>query len=354
VPRSARMLGPVFLPALLFLCAVPPVLGAMVSSAKISAELALNRELLQAGDGQVIGCRLWNARHRVALFVDLRYAQVDDELLQLDAAPRLLDREVHLTDEGFLRLREALGQGPSPEPPRDGYTVVVDPGHGGTDPGAVGPNGLTEKEVNLGIALALAKRLRDEDVRVILTRAKDVAVDLDRRAEIANRVGCDLFISIHANAVRNRRVEGHMVLIPADEWNERDRGNVADRAMEAASLADLASKGLSGVRLSRRTSATLFGVLLEEYRRRSYLAAQEIGKALARRMKTHNRGSIEDPRGLRVLRKTYCPAVLVEVDFLSNPRVEKRLANARYQNRVAEAIAEGVTAFLKRHNGAGE
>lgn len=187
---------------------------------------------------------------------------------------------------------------PQAEPRR--VDVVIDAGHGGQDPGAIGYRRLLEKELNLEVALLLAGRLRRAGLGVELTRQEDVFVDLDRRVEQANRSRARLFVSLHGDASRNRSARGATVFVP----RRNGPGSASHRAGAA------------------------------------------IDRAL-REVVLHTRGVRQHEVNLRVLEKTTVPAVLVELGFLTTPSEAAYLARADYRRRLAEALAEGVLRYIK-------
>ncbi len=218
--------------------------------------------------------------------------------------------------------------------------VIIDPGHGGRDPGAIGRGGLKEKDVVLDIAKRLKRKLNAAGINIILTRASDKFVSLSQRSRIAN-TNADveegsLFISIHANASRSRWVSGVEVFYLSESIDDNLR------SLKAARNYDLNIKeGYSG----KNTPAIIWDLLLTEYRRESKKLARLIGKTLCKKLYQRNRG-IKQAR-FYVL-KTNIPAVLVEVGFISNSREEKRLRDASYRDKIAQGIAVGITQYNRQ------
>ncbi len=203
-------------------------------------------------------------------------------------------------------------------------TVVIDPGHGGDDPGMVGVSGTLEKDVNLDIAKALRDALRRRDFQVVLTRDDDRLLGLDARAELANRAGGDLFLSLHANGWFNGRASGveTFFLDPAAPAREHD---------EAGDSGDFVP----------------WHRVQEAHLGRSSDLAELVQEALGDRQGVRDRGVRR--AGLRVLRGVDMPAVLVEMGFLSNATDERRLLDRDYQKELAEALAEAVERFHARY-----
>ena len=224
---------------------------------------------------------------------------------------------------------------------RTRFKVVIDPGHGGKDPGAVGLNGLREKTVNLGIGIALRDILQFRGANVVMTRQDDTFIELEERAAICNREQGDVYISIHANASTNRSTTGSEIYFVDDqrEFTAPARGVVAARTMAIAPWAMGCNSPLDLI-----SKEVLFGALLEEYRIESRDLAAHILSQLGGHMISYGRG-VYGNKGLRVLRCTRCPGSLVEVGFLSNPQTEQMLQQDSYRRSLAESIGEGIMRF---------
>ena len=200
-------------------------------------------------------------------------------------------------------VRPAVVRPPAPTPERSfgQATILVDPGHGGRDSGAV-QSGTRESDVNLAFSRLLIEALRRRGATVKATRTRDVYVSLDDRVTKGVRSRADLFLSVHANSAANRKAAGVEVFYPA----ERGR-----RSSRSATLARSLSDAIAGV-----------------------------GSGA-------NRGPKRDPRGLRVLRTTKIPAVLVELGFLTNHADHRQVTSAAWQKRAAEAAAEAVRTWWR-------
>ncbi len=211
--------------------------------------------------------------------------------------------------------------------------IVVDAGHGGKDPGAVGPNGVYEKTVTLKLAKALSKELTKLlDCEVILTRSADVYLPLEERTAIANKVGADLFLSLHANANKSHKPYGIETYYL--NFSKNDKAAAVAARENGTSL-----KQVSDLEL------ILFDLMANAKINESSRLATEIQKTLVQQL-SKKYSKIKD-LGVRqgpfyVLLGATMPSVLVETAFLSNPREEKRLANSAYQKSAAKAIALAV------------
>ncbi len=211
------------------------------------------------------------------------------------------------------------------------HRIVIDAGHGGHDAGAIGPHGTREKDVTLAIAKRLARELSAAGFEVLLTRGGDRFVPLEGRAEFANDHKADLFISIHANANTDREQHGVQTYF-LDVTNDRYAIRLAARENQSSErsisdlqliLADLAQK--SDTEESHRLATAV---------QRALVAGEEA-----------------PDRGVRhalfyVLLGVRMPAILVETAFVSNPREERRLRSAAFQQEVAKDIAAGVERFV--------
>jgi len=220
--------------------------------------------------------------------------------------------------------------------------IVIDPGHGGKDPGAIGVGGLKEKQVNLSIALRLRDILRAKGYDVVMTREDDTFIPLDERAAIANREGADLFVSIHANSTKASSANGF------ETFFVDDRGPYTTTARGIAAARDsMPSVEVLGTKCSLTTSARviLYSALLEEYRLESKEMAEFVQQKLREVLDTQDRGA-KGNRGLRVLRYSRCPGVLIEVGFLSNARTAALLRRSSHLNRLAEAIAKAIEKYM--------
>lgn len=215
--------------------------------------------------------------------------------------------------------------------------IVVDPGHGGKDPGAVGVKGIMEKDVALAIGTKLADKIRQElGIDVVMTRTTDVFIPLQERTSIANKVGADLFISIHANASPNRSTAGI----------ESYYLNLAKTDKAAQLAAQENGTSLEKVSLLQ---AVLFDLMANYKLNDSAHLADEVQKALYKRVNSKFQGS----RNLGVKQGPFfvlvgatMPSILVETAFLSNEMEEARLADPQYQDATAEGILKGIDKYI--------
>jgi N-acetylmuramoyl-L-alanine amidase len=214
--------------------------------------------------------------------------------------------------------------------------VIIDPGHGGHDTGAIGKEGTREKDVALSISKKLAEELKGKGLEVVLTRDDDRFIRLEDRAKFANAEHGDLFISVHCNAAAKRKLRGietYTLNTSADRYSIRLAARENQSSEKGINdlqfiLADLATKANTeeSSRLANQVQRNLVTGLS-----RKYAGIKDLG---------HKEALFYVLLGVKM------PAILVETSFLSNPEEEERLASGAYQADVAKAIAQGVEAFL--------
>ncbi len=220
-------------------------------------------------------------------------------------------------------------------------TVIIDPGHGGRDPGAIGRRGLKEKNINLEVALRLQRFLRKAGVRVVMTRTSDTFPSLQQRARIANKTSNSIYVSIHANFASSRNARGIETFVLSDRVSNSYRSYKASTKYNVKK---------SNRKLFGHGKRMAIDKICRKARRNSVTLANSIQGNLVRAVRASNRGVKRE--NLHVLRENYfSPAVLVEVGFLSNRTEERNLNNSKYQTRLAYGIYKGIAAYLKTSNG---
>lgn|SRR5574341_374578 len=218
--------------------------------------------------------------------------------------------------------------------------IVIDAGHGGQDYGAIGPTGLTEKEVTLDIAWRLEKLLTKAGFKVILTRKDDTFIPLADRTQIANSNGADLFVSIHANSSRKRSISGSETYFLAQAKND-----------EARAVAAWENSSLRYEKENPEELSDLDFILLDlvqnQFLKESSDLAYMIQDNMDRKLPITNRGV--DQAGFFVLNKAYMPAVLVETAFISNRSEEKLLKKDSFRQKIAEGILDSILNFKEKY-----
>ena len=215
-------------------------------------------------------------------------------------------------------------------------TVMIDAGHGGKDPGALA-YGVREKNITLALAKKVGARLKKKGLKVLYTRTNDTFVSLEKRTALANAQKADLFVSIHVNASRNKKLHGL-------ETYSLNMAKTKNAKRVAARENAVSEKAISDLQLI----ITEF-MLNSKVRESSDLAASmqaSVLKSVKRAYPLQDHGTREAP--FYVLMGARMPAVLVEVGYLTNRTEAKRLKNSHYQNHLADGIADGVWAYKKK------
>jgi N-acetylmuramoyl-L-alanine amidase len=222
-------------------------------------------------------------------------------------------------------------------------TIVLDPGHGGHDTGAIGPSGLMEKDVVLDLALRLRRLLVERlGARVLMTRTEDVFVPLPERTAIANRAKVDFFISIHANAATKRNAVGFETYYFTREPSDSDARASAQRENLV-----IDSDGARGSDQDSLLRITLADMAVTRDMRESGELAELVLTSLDKLLRVENRGVKSGP--FYVLATAAMPAILVESAFITNPREERKLQRTDYRQRIAEALFEGIAKYKVRY-----
>ena len=215
--------------------------------------------------------------------------------------------------------------------------IVLDPGHGGKDPGALGRKGTREKDIVLKVSKQLksmiSKRLGAD---VLMTRDKDIFIELEDRAKFANRKKADLFVSIHVNSHPKRSVKG-LELYHFGEASD-------PRALEVAARENGTPLENNGPTWQFILADKLTDKKIDESRDLAWIARKALVDQLRKHYKIKDHGVKTAP--FFVLRMTTMPGILAEIAFVSNPTEEKLLTSKTYQNRVAEGIFKGIKAYV--------
>ena len=221
--------------------------------------------------------------------------------------------------------------------------VAIDAGHGGQDPGAIGPTGKREKDVTLAIARELARQVNaTPGLKAILTRDSDMFLPLPRRSQLARAAKADIFISIHADAAENRAAKGSSVYVLSL------RGASSQRARWLADKENAAD--LIGGAGAQKPDNTLASVLLDLTQSGQMRASEDAASQVLTGLKSigfNHKPNIERAN-FSVLRASDMPAMLVETAFISNVDEERRLTDPHYQRTLARAVLDGVNAYFTR------
>ncbi len=321
--------------------AVPPSLSVYRTTINSAAYLPLPAVVRELGAEQQWDpeTHVWSVTdgpHRLRVSLRIPLAVVDGVVQSLPYSPAVREGELFIPE--FLWTRWLSSWGPAaaqisaPER-RKLKTIVLDPGHGGKDSGAVGKGGLKEKKITLDIALRLRDVLEQDGYKVIMTRSDDRFISLGRRAQIANEASADMFVSIHANASRRRSSSGFEVFYLSDATDDHAR------ALEAAENDSLPLE--TGEPVSSDTEVIVWDLLNTAFRAESRTLADAVCRGLkAVRVPSENRG-VKSAR-FAVLKGSRMPAVLVEVGFITNPSESGWLNLPDYRQRLADGIRQGI------------
>jgi N-acetylmuramoyl-L-alanine amidase len=269
-----------------------------------------------------------------ALVVQLTSADVAGDAYQLENPFRVV-----------LDLRKAAPLVPGALPPAAQrplaaagiHTIVLDAGHGGKEVGAIGPNGLMEKDATLALCRKLSDALSSKlGVRVILTRNDDSVVALDQRTAIANQYKADLFLSIHLNSAIVRSAHGSETYFLSLEASD-------EIARKAAEVENAPGRASAPAAASADLKMILWDLAQQEYVKESSLFAQVLQEEMNHATGVQNRGVKQAP--FKVLVGATMPAALVEVGFISNPEEEARLQTPEFQNLVVASLERAVERY---------
>ena len=220
--------------------------------------------------------------------------------------------------------------------PKGKKVIMLDPGHGGVDPGTIGVSGTYEKNITLAMARDIKKAIEKKGrFKVVLTRNRDIFIRLRDRVRKAREAGADLFISIHADAIKNPKTRGLSVYTLSDKASDKEAAALARKENKADLIAglDLSSE-------NAEVTNILIDLAQRESMNQSAIVAKNLVKELKREVKllrnTHRFA------GFAVLKAPDLPSILVETGFLSNRQDERNLLSRKYRKRLASAVAKGV------------
>jgi len=303
---------------------------------------------------------------KIKITNQIAFMMIDDNLFQLSSKTVKQNNDYYVPAESFLSIINSLSTSISIslntnqinleriiETPKktvkvdlksekekwEFKTIVIDAGHGGKDPGAVGYRGTKEKDIALDVAKRLEKKIsKNMDVKVVMTRDEDVFLRLSERTKIANENNGSLFISIHTNAAEDRRASGFETFLIGLNKNEY-AAKVAARENAVLELEGKTGQELTGEDLIQATIAqAAFASSSETF-------ADMVQKEIKKRVQSRDRGVKQ--AGFVVLARASMPNVLVELGFISNPAEEKKLRSPQYRDQLATAIYRAVQQYEK-------
>jgi N-acetylmuramoyl-L-alanine amidase len=291
----------------------------------------------EVDDGLVKELRLEALGGEVVLraILDGQAGEVKDLVLE---DPHRIVIDIHRPKEPAPR------EGGAPSRAQSLRLIVLDAGHGGHDPGAIGPSGLTEKEVVLDVTRRVARMAEDGlGLKVALTRESDAFVPLRDRTNFANKQRADLFVSIHANAHPRSVSEGVETYFLSSEATDNEARQVAALENGVVQLEGAQSRQKFNV-----LKSILWELAQSEFQEESSFLAETVQDSMTRSLRLVNRGVKQ--AGFYVLGGAAMPAILIEIGFITNPREEKKLATAEHREAVARAIHAGLSEYRRRYN----
>jgi N-acetylmuramoyl-L-alanine amidase len=269
-------------------------------------------------------------QHRLVVDLYPANAQQDDPLLAL-----LQDY-----NKGQLDNNAPRGNKGKTDPARP-VVIMIDPGHGGEDPGAVGPSGTREKDVVLRISRQLKKLVdAEKNMKAYLTRDEDVFLPLGVRVAKARKIGADLFISVHADAVENRTARGSSVFALSENGATSTMARLLAKTQNDADM-------IGGVKIAGKDKY-LAHTLFDLTQTATINDSLKLGKAVLGKMGGLNKLHKEkvEQAGFAVLKAPDIPSILVETAFISHPEEERKLVDPAFQQDMAEAIMSGVRTYF--------
>ncbi|OGS39089.1 MAG: hypothetical protein A2551_00225 [Elusimicrobia bacterium RIFOXYD2_FULL_34_30] len=219
--------------------------------------------------------------------------------------------------------------------------IVVDAGHGGEDPGAIGCKGTKEKDINLEIAKKLAKLLKENDYKVYTTRSEDVFVPLEDRTRFANKVGADLFISIHCNASLQNNTRGFEIYFLSENATDKAAEAVANLENSVIALEDHSNGVKKGI------EKLLLSMAVNEFINESSFLCGVINHEVCSNVTNFSNRGVKQAN-FYVLRGATMPSILIELAFLSNLNDERLLNQKKFHKKIVKSIFDGIKAYEKR------
>lgn len=266
----------------------------------------------------------------------------EDGRTVLDLSFRAIDAGAFAATAGRRTGRDGTTVRPNAADREIVYTIVLDPGHGGIDNGAVGAGGTLEKDLNLAFARVLKEELEnDAHVRVVLTRDDDTLLPLSERSAIGRREAADLFVSLHADSIRFKDLRGATVYTLAETASDQlsqevaDSENAADRFVGPGWESD---------------TPEIHDILVDLVRRETEILSERLARNLVLSLRGNEIRLINNPKrsaGFRVLRAPDIPSVLLELGYLSNEEDETLMGTPEWQSDMAGAVAAAIGSFLQ-------
>lgn len=225
--------------------------------------------------------------------------------------------------------------------------VVIDAGHGGSDPGSVGPAGTYEKRITLSIAKKLRSLIdKEPGLRAVMTRTGDYYIHPNDRPKIAARENADLLVSIHADAFTTPQPRGGSVWVLSKGRADSELGRLLEQTERSSALLGAAAEVIEDRDTERYFAETIFNMSMDLSRASSYELSHQLIRDMKQVTKMHKR--TPQSASLAVLTAPETPSILVEVGFISNPEEEKNLNWSAHRQRLADAMFDSIQTFFRR------
>lgn len=247
----------------------------------------------------------------------------------------------------FLLLVMAIPQAMAQKSGKKPFTVVIDPGHGGVDPGALGKKSK-EKDINMSVSKLLSGLIKEKypEIKIIFTRTTDVKIPLVKRANIANNANADLFISIHSNASKSKKANGCETFTLGAGSNAEAKA-AAMYENEVILSEENFEEVYKGFDPRSSESYIIFELIRSHDMELSAELAQMVQRGMVRNSKLHDRGV--SSAGFLVLHRTVMPSILVELGFITNSNDEGVIASKNGQKKLAEGIFNGFSQYYETY-----
>ena len=267
------------------------------------------------------------------LVIDLPYARVPQGQSHAQPAAQPLQQQV---------LRNAAPSG------QKQVVIAIDAGHGGEDPGAIGPKKNREKHITLAISRRLADLINKEPgMRAVMTRTGDYFVNLNQRSEIARKGRADLLLSIHADSVANSGPRGASVWVLSSNRANREMAGWLEKQERQSELLGGVGEVISQTDGNPYLTRTFLDLSMDKSRADSYAISEHILSAMGKVVRLHK--AKPEHASLAVLKSPDIPSLLIEAGFISNPEEERLLLTADHQQKVAQAVFNGVKSYYRQN-----
>lgn len=289
------------------------------------------------GDSQVI--TIESAGERAKTMVGSDIVMLEKERINIGGLVRLEDGVIYVPYDFKVKIIMPMAEKFYSK--KKTFIIMIDAGHGGHDPGGIGSLGTKEKNIVLDIAKRLRANLEARGISCLMTRNSDDFISLERRAELANEKRVNLFVSIHANISKSRKVKGIEVFC-LKELDSVER----KEAMSSVKHESLFSK-FKMKQNDARLKKTLLLMMSAQKKNEESRLSGHLSRELTGALDAHNRG--DKKAGFYVLKYTLVPSVLIEVGFLSNKIEEQNLRSSEYRQKIADSIADSLVRYFKDH-----